>query len=106
MQTPHNAPAEETCCTKNRDNARVHGVPDATRLLWLAGAAHPPLVYAHITGYGATGPAADDASYDHGAYWAYSGLAAMFGDEHGTPPQAASTLESGKTTLRIASGFE
>ncbi|MCA2273523.1 CoA transferase [Mycobacterium intracellulare] len=48
--------------------------------------ADPRLVYAQVTAYGA----ADDndlRSYDHGAFWSYSGLAALYADDGGRPPQ-------------------
>ncbi len=40
-------------------------------------ARHPRLIYASVTGYGRTGPDADRAGYDVGAFWARSGLASM-----------------------------
>jgi crotonobetainyl-CoA:carnitine CoA-transferase CaiB-like acyl-CoA transferase len=48
---------------------------------------YPRLVYAQINGYGVASVAADEASYDHGAFWAYSGIASTFEDDHGVPPQ-------------------
>jgi crotonobetainyl-CoA:carnitine CoA-transferase CaiB-like acyl-CoA transferase len=47
---------------------------------------HPALVYAVATGYGHTGPAADKAGYDIGAYWARSGLAATVVGDGVEPP--------------------
>ena len=51
----------------------------------------PKLVYAQVTGYG---EADSDSrrSYDHGAFWSYSGLAALFADGDGVPPQPAGGL--------------
>lgn len=49
-------------------------------------ARHPRLVYAQATGYGHTGPAADRAGYDIGAYWARSGFAATVVGEGVEPP--------------------
>ena len=51
----------------------------------------PRLVYAQVTGYGA-GDAENLRSYDHGAYWSYSGVAAMFAGSDGEPPQPAGRL--------------
>jgi crotonobetainyl-CoA:carnitine CoA-transferase CaiB-like acyl-CoA transferase len=48
--------------------------------------ADPRLIYAQVTGYG---QAEDRRSYDHGAFWSYSGMAALFADSAGTPPQPA-----------------
>ena len=48
-------------------------------------AEHPRLVYASITGYGLSGPDADRAGYDIGAFWARSGVAHTMAPQ-GTPP--------------------
>jgi crotonobetainyl-CoA:carnitine CoA-transferase CaiB-like acyl-CoA transferase len=37
---------------------------------------NPRLVYAHVTGYGLTGPEVDRAAYDVGAFWSRAGVAA------------------------------
>lgn len=50
---------------------------------------HPSLIYAQITGFGLDSSAADTASFDHGAFWSHSGMAAMFADKDGIPPQPA-----------------
>ncbi len=42
------------------------------------------LVYAHVTGYGLTGPDADRAAYDVGAFWSRAGIAAALAPD-GTP---------------------
>lgn len=48
---------------------------------------HPRLIVAQISGYDLDTPAARQRSYDHGAYWAYSGAASMFAGPDGEPPQ-------------------
>jgi len=48
---------------------------------------HPQLVVAQISGYDLDTPEARQRSYDHGAYWAYSGAASMFAGPDGEPPQ-------------------
>jgi crotonobetainyl-CoA:carnitine CoA-transferase CaiB-like acyl-CoA transferase len=45
------------------------------------------LVYGQITGYGLGGPDENRASFDHGAFWAQSGLASYFGAGLPGPPQ-------------------
>jgi crotonobetainyl-CoA:carnitine CoA-transferase CaiB-like acyl-CoA transferase len=50
--------------------------------------AAPKLVYAQVTGYG-DADRENRRSYDHGAFWSYSGMAALFRDGAGTPPQPA-----------------
>lgn len=51
-------------------------------------AADPRLIYAQITAFGAA-DVEDRRSYDHGAFWSHSGMAALFRDSAGTPPQPA-----------------
>jgi crotonobetainyl-CoA:carnitine CoA-transferase CaiB-like acyl-CoA transferase len=51
---------------------------------------NPALVYAIISGYGLTGPEADRPSYDIGAFWARSGVAASL-----TPPGADPPFQRG-----------
>jgi crotonobetainyl-CoA:carnitine CoA-transferase CaiB-like acyl-CoA transferase len=48
----------------------------------------PRLIYAQVTAYGPA-DVDDQRSYDHGAFWSHSGLAALFADNTGTPPQPA-----------------
>jgi len=50
-------------------------------------ASYPRLVYAQVNGYGLDSGAADVASYDHGGFWAYSGLASTFTENGSAPPQ-------------------
>ncbi len=45
---------------------------------------NPRIVYAQVTGYGATGPEADRPGFDSTAYWARSGVMSVMG-EIGTP---------------------
>lgn len=49
---------------------------------------NPRLVYGQVTGYG-PGDEEERRSYDHGAFWSYSGMAALFQDGSGRPPQPA-----------------
>ncbi len=51
---------------------------------------NPALVYAIISGYGLTGPEANRPSYDIGAFWARSGVAASL-----TPPGAELPFQRG-----------
>ncbi|GAA0985635.1 CaiB/BaiF CoA-transferase family protein [Acrocarpospora macrocephala] len=62
-------------------------------------AAHPRLVYGQITGYG---PGSDERSYDHGAFWAYSGMAHMFSRDDGEPPQAAGGMGDRASGMSLA----
>jgi crotonobetainyl-CoA:carnitine CoA-transferase CaiB-like acyl-CoA transferase len=52
-------------------------------------ARHPRLIVAQISGYDPATPLADERSYDHGAYWSYSGAASLFTGRDGQPPQPA-----------------
>ena len=64
--------------------------PAALRRLGLdfdtVAAVNPRLVYGLITGYGLTGPDADEAAYDVAAFWARSGIAALLSRPGETPP--------------------
>ncbi|MFR9802222.1 CoA transferase [Pseudonocardia sp. RS010] len=62
---------------------------------------NPRLVYGQITGYG-LGPAQDVASYDHGAFWSASGLAALYADGDGVPPQPAGGMGDRATGTALA----
>lgn len=64
-------------------------------------AADPRLIYAQVTGYG-QGDAQDRRSYDHGAFWSYSGMAALFRDSAGTPPQPAGGMGDRATGSALA----
>lgn len=61
----------------------------------------PRLVYAQVTGYG-PGDRADRRSYDHGAFWAFSGMAALFQDGSGRPPQPAGGMGDRATGAVLA----
>jgi crotonobetainyl-CoA:carnitine CoA-transferase CaiB-like acyl-CoA transferase len=50
---------------------------------------HPALIVAQVTGYDPATPQARERSYDHGAYWSFSGAASLFGSPRGAPPQPA-----------------
>ncbi len=49
-------------------------------------ARHARLVYAHITGYGDSGPDRDRPAYDIGAFWSRAGIAAALTPLGGDPP--------------------
>jgi crotonobetainyl-CoA:carnitine CoA-transferase CaiB-like acyl-CoA transferase len=53
---------------------------------------HPHLIVAQVSGYDPGTPRADERSYDHGAYWSYSGAASLFAAPTGSrrSPRAAS----------------
>lgn len=62
---------------------------------------NPRLVYGQVTGYGA-GEAEDRRSYDHGAFWSYSGMADLFQDGTGQPPQPAGGMGDRATGSALA----
>jgi crotonobetainyl-CoA:carnitine CoA-transferase CaiB-like acyl-CoA transferase len=70
--------------------------PRALRALSMEPAAlrarHPHLIVAQITGYSANTAFAEERSYDHGAFWSYSGAASLFAGPTGEPPQPAGGL--------------
>jgi len=52
-------------------------------------ACYPRLIVAQVSGYDPGTPQAGERSYDHGAYWSYSGAASLFTGRDGQPPQPA-----------------
>jgi crotonobetainyl-CoA:carnitine CoA-transferase CaiB-like acyl-CoA transferase len=71
---------------------------DSTRLR----AANSRLIYGQITGYGPDDAMAGQRSYDHGAFWAYSGIASLFTHDDGEPPQPAGGMGDRASGLALA----
>ncbi len=68
-------------------------------------ARHPSLVYAHVTGYGRTGPEAARPGYDIGAFWARSGLAHSIVPPGEYPPPIRSAVGDHTTGITMAAGI-
>jgi crotonobetainyl-CoA:carnitine CoA-transferase CaiB-like acyl-CoA transferase len=66
---------------------------------------YPRLVYAAITGYGGTGPAAGKAGYDIGAYWSRSGMALALAPDGSEPPVSRPGQGDHPTGLAAAAGI-
>lgn len=64
----------------------------------------PKLIYATLTGYGLEGPDADRPGMDAAAFWARSGLAAMFRPKGGEPVQLRTALGDHVASLAIVAG--
>jgi len=64
-------------------------------------ARHPHLIFAQVTGYG-PGDDRHLRSYDHGAFWSYSGLASLFRNAQGQPPQPAGGLGDRASGLALS----
>lgn len=64
----------------------------------------PRLIYATLTGYGLEGPDADRPGMDAAAFWARSGLAAMFRPKGGEPVQLRTALGDHVASLAIVAG--
>ena len=62
------------------------------------------LIYATLTGYGLEGPDADRPGMDSAAFWARSGLAAMFRPKGGDPIQLRTALGDHVASLAIVAG--
>ncbi|MBS0386383.1 MAG: CoA transferase [Proteobacteria bacterium] len=62
------------------------------------------LVYATLTGYGLEGPDADRPGMDSAAFWARSGLAAMFRPKGGDPIQLRTAVGDHVASLAIVAG--
>jgi len=65
---------------------------------------NPRLVYATLTGYGLEGPDADRPGMDSAAFWARSGLAAMFRPKGGDPIQLRTAVGDHVASLAIVAG--
>ncbi|MBX9745835.1 MAG: CoA transferase [Hyphomonadaceae bacterium] len=65
---------------------------------------NPRLVYATLTGYGLDGPDADRPGMDSAAFWARSGLAALFRPKGGEPVQLRTALGDHTASMAIVSG--
>lgn len=61
----------------------------------------PRLIYATLTGYGLEGPEADRPGMDSAAFWARSGLAAMFRPKGGDPVQLRTAFGDHVASLAI-----
>lgn len=67
--------------------------------------ANPRLVYASVTGYGSTGPDADRAGYDVGAFWARTGIAATLNPPDQDPPMIRSGMGDHVTAITLVAGI-
>ena len=67
-------------------------------------ARNPRLIYASLTGYGLTGPDADRPGMDAAAFWARSGLAAMFAPKGGDPIQLRTAFGDHVASMAIVAG--
>ncbi len=65
---------------------------------------NPRLVYATLTGYGLDGPDADRPGMDAAAFWARSGLAALFRPTGGDPIQLRTAFGDHVASMAIVSG--
>jgi crotonobetainyl-CoA:carnitine CoA-transferase CaiB-like acyl-CoA transferase len=67
-------------------------------------ARNPRLVYATLTGYGLDGPDADRPGMDSAAFWARSGLAALFRPKGGDPVQLRTAFGDHVASMAIVGG--
>lgn len=65
---------------------------------------NPRLIYATLTGYGLDGPDADRPGMDAAAFWARSGLAALFRPKGGDPIQLRTAFGDHVASMAIVSG--
>jgi crotonobetainyl-CoA:carnitine CoA-transferase CaiB-like acyl-CoA transferase len=83
--------------------------PDALRHLGVDSgtlrAFHPRLITAQVSGYGQDTDLADQRSYDHGAFWAYSGVASLFASGGGEPPQPTGGFGDRAAGTALAGGI-
>jgi crotonobetainyl-CoA:carnitine CoA-transferase CaiB-like acyl-CoA transferase len=64
----------------------------------------PTLVYGQVSGWGLESDRADEASYDHGAFWAHAGLANTFADADGVPAQPSGGMGDRSAGAMLAGG--
>src|SRR5439155_1533918 len=74
--------------------------PDDPRLR----ARTPRLVYAHVAGYGESGPERDRPAYDIGAFWSRAGIAAALMPPGGDPPYQRGALGDHVAGMTLAGG--
>ncbi len=66
---------------------------------------HPRLIYAHLTGYGETGPDVDRPGYDMTAYWARSGLMESLHDADGVPSISVCGMGDHPSSMSVFAGI-
>lgn len=66
---------------------------------------YPRLIYAHVTGYGETGPEADKPGYDMTAYWARSGLMDAMHNVDADPSQSVAGFGDHPTATALFSAI-
>ena len=67
--------------------------------------ANPRLIYASLTGYGRTGPDAERAGYDVGAFWARSGFARKVVPDDEPPPSIRSGVGDHAAAMNLVAGI-
>lgn len=67
-------------------------------------ARNPRLIYASLTGYGLEGPDADRPGMDSAAFWARSGVAALFRPKGGDPIQLRTAFGDHVASMAIVAG--
>jgi crotonobetainyl-CoA:carnitine CoA-transferase CaiB-like acyl-CoA transferase len=67
-----------------------------------ARAVNERLVYCSVSGYGPSGPDADRAAYDIGAFWGRAGIAASLVPKGGEPPQQRGGMGDHTTAMAAA----
>jgi crotonobetainyl-CoA:carnitine CoA-transferase CaiB-like acyl-CoA transferase len=67
-------------------------------------ARNPKLIYATLTGYGLEGPDADRPGMDSAAFWARSGVAALFRPKGGEPVQLRTAFGDHVASMAIVAG--
>lgn len=68
-------------------------------------ARNPRLIYGRVTGYGDAGPDRDRPSYDIGAFWSRSGIAAALAAPDGTPPFQRGAMGDHTAGISLAGGI-
>jgi len=66
---------------------------------------NPKIIYAHLSGYGNSGPKRDKPGFDYSAFWASSGIMSLVGEKGGPPAFQRPAMGDHMTTGYLTAGI-